>query len=77
MTCFTDQPGMQLYVPAASPASHGKVGHCYPAYGSVCLETQHFPNATSHPNFPSVVLKAGTTFKSKTIYHFSVTSTKR
>ena len=77
MTCFTDQPGMQLYVPAASPAEHGKNGHCYPAYGSVCLETQHFPNATSHPNFPSVILKAGETFKSKTIYHFSAATAKR
>lgn len=77
MTCFTDQPGLQLYVPAQSPAEHGKNGRCYPAYGSVCLETQHFPNATSFPHFPSVVLKAGETFKSKTIYHFSISSAKR
>lgn len=76
MTCFTDQPGLQLYVPASSPAEHGKSDRCYPAYGSVCLETQHFPNATSHPNFPSVILKAGETFKSKTLYHFSVSHNK-
>ena len=72
LTCFTDQPGLQLYVPAKSPAGHGKSGHSYPAYGSVCLETQHFPNATSHPEFPSVVLTPGKPFSSKTIYHFSV-----
>ena len=77
LTCFTDQPGVQLYVPAQSPAAHGKNGIAYPAYGSACLETQHFPNATSHPNFPSVILKAGDTFKSKTLFHFSVTSSKR
>lgn len=77
LTCFTDQPGVQLYVPAQSPAEHGKNGIAYPAYGSACLETQHFPNATSHPNFPSVILKAGDTFKSKTLFHFSVTSSKR
>lgn len=76
MTCFTDQPGLQIYVPAGSPAKRGKEGHYYPAYGSVCLETQHFPDATSHPDFPSVILKAGDTFKSKTIYHFSVSSRK-
>ena len=76
MTCFTDQPGVQLYVPASSPAEHGKNGRCYPAYGSVCLETQHFPNATSHPEFPSVILKPGEPFHSKTIYHFSVTAKK-
>ncbi len=76
MTCFTDQPGVQLYVPASSPAEHGKNGRCYPAYGSVCLETQHFPNATSHPEFPSVILRPGEPFHSKTIYHFSVTAKK-
>ncbi len=77
MTCFTDQPGLQLYIPAASPANSGKDGHVYPAYGSVCLETQHFPNATSHPHFPSVILKAQETFKTKTIYHFSTFTKKR
>lgn len=76
MTCFTDQPGLQLFVPASAPAEHGKENRTYPAYGSVCLETQHFPNATSHPNFPSVILKAGETFKSKTLYHFCVSRTK-
>ncbi|MCD7923111.1 MAG: galactose mutarotase [Clostridiales bacterium] len=73
MTCFTDQPGLQLYVPAASPAAHGKNGRCYPACGSVCLETQHFPNSTSHPEFPSVILTPEEPFQSKTIYNFSVT----
>lgn len=76
MTCFTDQPGLQLFVPASAPAEHGKEDRTYPAYGSVCLETQHFPNATSHPNFPSVILKAGETFKSKTLYHFCVSHSK-
>lgn len=77
LTCFTDQPGVQLYVPAKSPAEHGKNGIAYPAFGSACLETQHFPNALSHPEFPSVVLKAGETFKSRTLFHFSVSTQKR
>ncbi len=68
--CTTDQPGMQLYVPAHSPAEHGKGGRCYPAYGSVCLETQHFPNATSFPTFPSIVLSPGQPFVSATSYKF-------
>lgn len=77
MTCLTDQPGMQLYVPGASPAEHGKNGRTYPKFGSVCLETQHFPNATSFPEFPSVILKPDAPFRSKTLYHFSVVSNKR
>ena len=42
LTCFTDQPGVQLYVPAQSPARMVKTALLYPAYGSACLETQHF-----------------------------------
>lgn len=71
MTCLTDQPGMQIYVPAGDTSDHGKGGLHYPAYGSVCLETQHFPNAMEHENFPSVVLKANVPFESKTVYQFS------
>ncbi len=72
MRCLTDQPGMQLYLPASSPSGRGKGGQAYPAYGSVCLETQHFPNATSHPHFPSVILRPGKPFFSTTCYGFTV-----
>lgn len=72
MTCFTDQPGLQLYVPCHAIPQTGKDNHVYAPFSSVCLETQHFPDSVHHADFPSVVLKAGDTFKSKTIYHFSV-----
>ncbi len=72
MTCFTDQPGLQLYVPPISPAGHGKNGRCYPPFSAVCLETQHFPDSVNHPEFPSAVLTPEKPFVSKTIYHFSV-----
>ncbi len=72
MTCTSDQPGMQLYVPAKSPAAHGKGGHSYPAFGSVCLETQGFPDAINKPNFPSMVLTPDAPFISMTSYRFTV-----
>ncbi len=72
MTCETDQPGLQLYVPADAPAEHGRNGRRYPAYGSVCLETQHFPDAIHHPAFPSIVLTPEHPFYSETTYRFSV-----
>lgn len=72
VTCFTDQPGIQVYV-AANPSDFiGKYGDFYPAQASVCLETQHYPDSINHENFPSIVLKAGEGFRSKTLYHFSV-----
>ncbi len=72
MTCFTDQPGLQLFVTPKSPAEHGKGGKTYPAYGSVCLESQHYPDSPNQPEFPSTLLTPEKPFASKTIYHFSV-----
>lgn len=71
MTCFTDQPGLQLYVANQPTAQPGKCGVPYEDHSSVCLETQHFPDAINHENFPSIVLAPGEDFRSKTIYHFS------
>lgn len=36
------------------------------------LETQFFPNAMKHKNFPSPVLKAGSLYSYTTEYRFSV-----
>lgn len=72
MTCFTDQPGLQVYVPTGALPFPGKNGSDYPAFSSVCLETQQFPNAVNIPEFPSVILRAGETYRSKTLYHFSI-----
>lgn len=71
MTCFTDQPGMQLYVANVPMDFPGKKGKVYDRRSSVCLETQHFPDAINHENFPSIVLRPGEAFRSKTLYHFS------
>ncbi|MFR4351794.1 MAG: aldose epimerase family protein [Roseburia sp.] len=71
MTCFTDQPGMQLYVANQPLGLPGKNGKNYDSQTSVCLETQHFPDAINHENFPSIILKPDEPFRSKTLYHFS------
>lgn len=72
MTCFTDQPGLQVYVNDYVLHNKGKGGIDYQPYSAVCLETQHFPDSINHPEFPTTVLKKGETFKSTTAYHFSV-----
>ena len=71
MTCFTDQPGIQVYIPCYVLHQKGKNDIDYPAFSAVCLETQHYPDSIHQPDFPSVVIKAGETFKSKTLFHFS------
>lgn len=54
---YTDRPGLQLY----NTSSH------------ICLETQLFPDAIHHSNFPSPVLLANEEFYSKTAYIFTDT----
>lgn len=71
LTCLTDQPGIQIFVPANPITDNGTSGRPYGVASGICLETQHFPDSINHDNFPSVVLKAGTNFKSKTLFHFS------
>jgi aldose 1-epimerase len=36
------------------------------------METQHYPDSPNQPNFPSTVLRPGQTYKTVTIYKFSV-----
>ena len=71
MTCFTDQPGLQLYVANQPLHVPGKNGKTYESCTSVCLETQYFPDAVHHDNFPSIILHPDEPFRSKTLYHFS------
>ena len=71
VTCFTDQPGMQIYVAPIPSKYKGKYGDHYPAWASICLETQHYPDSIHHENFPSIILDANEPFRSKTLYHIS------
>ncbi len=73
MQVYTDLPGIQFYsgnhmqdVPV------GKNGAHYGYRGGFCMETQYWPNASMHKNFPSPLLKAGETFKSTTTYEFGI-----
>jgi aldose 1-epimerase len=71
MEVWTDQPGIQLYTASHIPSGKtGKNGKTMFPFGAVCLETQHFPDAVHHPNFPCVLLNAGQEFISVTSYHF-------
>jgi aldose 1-epimerase len=69
---FTTQPGVQFYT---GNHLHGNVkgkGTVYNFRTGFCLETQHFPDSPNHPEFPSTELVPGDTWKSVTIFRFSV-----
>jgi aldose 1-epimerase len=69
--CFTDLPGLQVYTGNFLDEQDGKYGLKWGKHQGFCLETQFFPNSMNQPNFPSIVLKAGETFRSTTVYSVS------
>ncbi len=67
MTVYTDQPAVQLYAGAMSERV-GKGGIVYKTLDSYCLETQGHIDAINQPSFPSIVLKKGENYYSKTTF---------
>jgi aldose 1-epimerase len=68
---FTTEPAIQFY--GGNVLDGSAQGHDGTVYGwryGFCLETQNYPDAPNHPNFPSAVLNPGETFRSTTIYRF-------
>jgi aldose 1-epimerase len=70
MTLYTDQPGVQFYSGNFLKGGKGKGGKAYKHQSALCLETQHFPDSVNHPEFPSVILKPGQTYRHTTIFAF-------
>jgi aldose 1-epimerase len=69
---FTTEPAVQLYSGNFLDGTLvGKQGHAYKKREGFCLETQHFPDSPNHPDFPSTILRPGTTFRSQTVFKFS------
>ncbi len=72
MEMLTDQPGVQFYTGNFLDGSHkGKGGVAYQFRSGLCFEAQHFPDSPNKPQFPSVVLRPGETYKQTTKYRFS------
>jgi aldose 1-epimerase len=63
MEVLTDQPGVQFYSGNFLDGSAaGKRGVKYQFRTGLCLETEGFPDAPNHPDFPSAVLRPGETY---------------
>jgi len=70
---FTTEPGVQLYTGNHLYGKRTGVGGIVCSrHAGFCLETQHYPDAINKPQFPSVVLRPGQTFRSTTALKFSV-----
>ncbi len=69
----TTEPGLQVYTGFALEGI-GKNEMEFSPYSGVALETQHFPDSPNHPDFPSTLLLPDQTFRSTTVYRFSILS---
>lgn len=73
MEVFATEPGVQLYTGNFLDGSvKGKGGAVYRKHAGFCLETQKYPDAVHHPEWPSPVLRPGQTYRHVMVHRFSV-----
>lgn len=70
MEIYTDLPGVQVYSGNFLKEEQGKCGIVYKYRQGICFETQYYPDAINHENFPSPVVKKGEEYRTKTVYKF-------
>ncbi len=70
MEVYTDCPGIQFYAGNFLKEDGGKGGINYGKGHGIALETQFWPDAVHHPDWPQPVTKAGEQYHSETIYRF-------
>lgn len=69
---LSDQPGLQFYCGNFLDGKiTGKRGWSYQHRNGFCMEPQHYPDSPNQPNFPSVVLRPGQTYRNTIIYRLS------
>ncbi len=69
---WTTLPGVQFYSGnGMAGLPKGKNGAPYDRRWGFCLETQVYPDAPHHANFPSALLKKGAEYRKKTVYRFA------
>ena len=73
MTVNSDQPGLQFYSGNFMKGNLlGKRGDDHNYRTGFALETQNFPDAPNHSNFPSSVLEPNQTYTQTTSYTFGI-----
>lgn len=70
MEVYTDLPGVQIYTANFVDGEPGKDGASYIKRSAVCLETQYFPDAVHHENFPQPLCGKGEKYDTRTAYRF-------
>jgi len=69
---FTEEPGVQFYSGNFLDGSLRGKGTTYQKRTGFCLEPQHAPDSINQPQFPSIVLRPGEEYKTRTVFKLSV-----
>lgn len=70
---YTTEPGLCFYTAHGMNMNRNTPqGVPYTSSMGACFEAQHYPDSPNHPNFPSIVLRPGETYKQLTIYKVGV-----
>ena len=71
MEVYTDQPAVHIYVGGnCFNTIKGKENADYHPTSGICFETQNFPDAPNHDNFPNSVLRKDEVYVQRTSYKF-------
>jgi aldose 1-epimerase len=71
---YTTEPGVQFYTGNfLDGTAVGKSGHVYKYRYGLALETHHFPDSPNQPSFPSVILRPGQVYRTKTVFKLGTT----
>jgi aldose 1-epimerase len=72
MDMYSDNMGVQFYTANFVKDFQGADGKTYDKHWGFCLESQIWPDAINHENFPSPILNPGEKYEHKIEYRFSV-----
>jgi aldose 1-epimerase len=74
MELSANQPGVQFYTGNFLDGTvKGKRGAVYVKHSGLCLETQKYPDAIHHPEWPQPVLRPGETYRHVMVHRFTTT----
>ena len=71
MTIRSTEPGIQVYTANHfAPGAPGIGGHPYGRHAGIALESQNWPDAPNHADYPSALLKPGELYRQVTTLGF-------
>ncbi len=72
MEVYTNQPAVVIYTQEKFPDWNFRKGVQYNKFPAICFETQNYPDAPNHSNFPTAHIKAGELYENRSVFRFSI-----